>query len=68
MAIRNKIKAILADEDFTMKALAEELSKKNNKKVTLDTISKKLAKDTVKYREVEEILEVLGYKITIEKA
>lgn len=68
MAIRNKIKAILADEDFTMKALAEELSKKNNKKVTLDTISKKLAKDTIKYREVEEILEVLGYKITIEKA
>ena len=67
MTIRNKIKALLASEDLTMKAVAYELSKRKNKKITLDTISKKLVKDTIKYREVEEILDVLGYKITIEK-
>ena len=67
MTIRNKIKALLASEDLTMKAVAQELSKRKNKKITLDAISKKLVKDTIKYREVEEILDVLGYKITIEK-
>ncbi len=67
MTIRNKIKALLASEDLTMKAVAYELSKRKNKKITLDTLSKKLVKDTIKYREVEEILDVLGYKITIEK-
>lgn len=68
MAIRNKIKAILADEDLTMKYLAEQLSEKRKKKTSLESLSQKLVKDTIKYAEVEEILEVLGYKITIEKA
>lgn len=68
MAIRNKIKAILADEDLTMKCLAEQLSEKRKKKTSLESLSQKLVKDTIKYAEVEEILEVLGYKITIEKA
>lgn len=67
MSIRNKIKSILADEDKTMKSLAEDLSLKKNKKISADVLSKKLIRDAIKYYEVEEILDLLGYKIKIEK-
>lgn len=67
MSIRSKIKSLLANEDLTMKSLAEKLSNAKNKKVTLDSISKKLTKDTIKYTEVEEILDLLGYEIEFKK-
>ncbi|MBS4759948.1 MAG: hypothetical protein KHX03_04540 [Clostridium sp.] len=67
MSIKKIIKTILVEEEITMTQLSEKLSAVKNKKITLDSISKKLAKNTIKYYEVEEILDLLGYKIKIEK-
>ena len=67
MTIRTKIKSLLANEDITMKSVAEELSKVKNRKITLDSISKKMAKDTIRYTEVEEILDLIGYEIEFKK-
>ena len=50
-----------------MKSVAEELSKVKKRKITLDSISKKLAKDTIRYTEVEEILDLIGYEIEFKK-
>lgn len=67
MAIRNKLKALLANDAITMKTVAEKLSEKRNKKVSLDSLSQKLIKDTIRYSDVEEILEILGYEIEFKR-
>ena len=67
MSIRKKIKNILTNEDLTIKKLAEALSEKKQKHINPDTISQKLIIDSIKYKDVEEILDVLGYEIVFQK-
>ena len=67
MTIKKIIKTILIEEDATLKDLAEKMSVKLNKKITADSLSKKLRNDTIKYKEAEQIINFLGYKIKIEK-
>ena len=67
MTIKKQIKILLAEEELTLKDLAEKLSAKSGKKVTADSLSKKLRNNTIKYAEAEELIDCLGYKIKIEK-
>lgn len=67
MSIRKKIKNLLTNEDLTIKKLAEALSEKKQKYINPDTISQKLIRDSIKYKDVEEILDVMGYEIVFQK-
>lgn len=67
MTIKKQIKILLAEEELTLKELAEKLSLKLNKKITADSLSKKLRNNTIKYAEAEQIINCLGYKLKIEK-
>lgn len=62
MAIKEDIKMLLAKKATTMTTLAEKLSTKDNT-VTVQSISKKLSKGTIKFEEVRKILDILGYEI-----
>ena len=59
MAIKNQVKALLATKGITMTQLVEMLNATYQKEDTLANLSKKLNKDTLKYREAEEIANVL---------
>ena len=65
--VREDVKILLVKENMTLIALSEILSKKLGQKITADGISQKLRKGTMKYTEVKEIAEALGYKILFEK-
>ena len=67
MSVRESIKLLLIKENMTLTELAKEVSEKTNKKVTVDGLSKKLQKETMKYNEAEFLVETLGYKIKFEK-
>lgn len=67
MTIREDIKSLLARENITLTEIAKEISVKNNKKVTVYGLSQKLLRDTMKYNEVKEILDCLGYEIDFKK-
>jgi len=67
MTIRSKIKAILSYENSTFTELAAKLSARYNKKIEVNSISQKLIRNTIKYVEVDEILDVLGYDIVFQK-
>lgn len=67
MTIREDIKSLLAKENITLTEIAKEISTKSNKKVTVYGLSQKLLRDSVKYNEVREILDCLGYTLKIEK-
>ena len=62
MSIREDIKMLLAKNAMTMTKLAEKLSEKG-KKTSMKNISNKLARKTIKFEEVREILDIIGYDI-----
>lgn len=67
MSLKKDIKSLLLQEDITMTLLAEKLTKKAGKNITIDGISRKLTKGTMKYNEVKQIADILGYDIKFEK-
>lgn len=66
MSIREDIKMLLAQKAMTMTEVAKKLSTKENI-VTVQSLSKKLSKKTIKFEEVREILDIIGFKIKYEE-
>lgn len=67
MAVREDIKVLLAKETITLTELAVLLTQKTGKNYTVYGLSKKLLKSTMRYDEVKEIAECLGYNIDFNK-
>jgi len=67
MPVRERIKALIAQENITIKHLAELLSKKTGKTYSLQSISHRMLRGTLSFNEVEIIAEILGYKINFDK-
>ena len=63
MSVREDIKILLAKENLTLTELAKEYSIKVNKKITMDSLSQKLRRSSMKYDEVKLLVESIGYKI-----
>lgn len=62
MSIREDIKMLLAQKAMTMTEVAKKLSVNGNT-VTVQSLSKKLSKQTIRFEEVRKILDILGYDI-----
>ena len=60
---RKFLKKILIDEDITLTEVVERLNKKNNNDDTVQNLSNKLSRNTLKYQEAKDIAEVIGYEI-----
>ena len=67
MSVRESIKMLLVKERMTLTDLIKEASLVSDKKITVDGISKKLQKETMKFNEAEFLASVLGYRINFEK-
>lgn len=63
MSISKEIKQLVFDRDTTLTYLANELSKRLNKKYTMANLSQKLRKETIPYKEIKLIAEILDYDI-----
>jgi DNA-binding Xre family transcriptional regulator len=61
--IVNEIKNLVIDRDMTLTELAQEIGKVQNKQYSLASLSQKLCKETISYKEVKLIAKILGYKI-----
>jgi len=67
MSIREDLKSLLAKENITLTELAQEASAKTNKKITVYSLSQKLLRDSMRYNEVKELLDCLGYELDFKK-
>lgn len=63
MTAKQEIKVMLARKGLTLKELVALLNDKYNRNDSLQNLSNKLNRDSIRYREVEEIANLLGYKI-----
>lgn len=63
MKILAIIKSLIAQEATTMTKIAERLRSEKKRNLTMNNLSRKLRGDTIKYVEVAEIADLLGYDI-----
>lgn len=61
--IKQQIKTALAERDITLTDLYNQLKEKYNKEYSLQNLSSKINRNTLKYSEVQEIAEILQYDI-----
>lgn len=67
MISREQVKILLVKENMSLKKLAEKLTEFTGKKYTQQNLSNKLSRDTLKYSEIYNIAQILGYEIKFDK-
>lgn len=61
------LKYLIAQEATTMTKIAERLLVEKNRNLSMNNLSRKLRTETIKYVEVAEIADLLGYDIKFVK-
>lgn len=59
----NEVKMLAAKKGITLTAIAQYLSENSNKKYSLDTLSKKLRAETIRYKEMKLIANALDMEL-----
>ena len=67
MNIRNEIKAQIVRAGFTMQELVDRLSDEYDWSDSVSNLSAKLPRESIRYKEVVELADVLGYDIVWQK-
>lgn len=63
MAYKNDLKAVIMKSGYTMTQINDELNKRHNTSLGYQNFSNRLSKETFKYNEILEILDIVGYDI-----
>jgi len=61
--IRNELKSYIVRSGLTMTEIIELINEKYDRNDTVQNLSNKLARGTIKYSEVKEIADVIGYDV-----
>ena len=67
MNIRNEIKAQIVRASFTMQELVDRLADEYDWSDSVSNLSAKLQRESIRYKEVVELANVLGYDIVWQK-
>ena len=67
MSIRNEIKAQIVRAGFTMQELVDRLAEEYDWSDSVSNLSAKLQRESIRYKEVVELADVLGYDIVWQK-
>ena len=67
MNIRNEIKAQIVRAGFTMQELVDRLADEYDWSDSVSNLSAKLQRESIRYNEVVELADVLGYDIVWQK-
>ena len=67
MSIRNEIKAQIVRVGFTMQELVDRLAEEYGWSDSVSNLSAKLQRESIRYKEVVERADVLGYDIVWQK-
>lgn len=65
--IRNEIKAQIVHAGFTMQLLVDKLAEEYGWSDSVSNLSAKLQRESIRYKEVIELADVLGYEIVWQK-
>lgn len=63
MSLKNDLKGLITKQGFTMSQVNDELNRRHGTALSFQNFSNRFRKETFSYNEVEEILDIIGYKI-----
>ena len=67
MTVRNEIKAQIVRAGYTMREVVDRLHKEYGWSDSVSNLSAKLQRESIRYKEVVELAEVLGYDLIWQK-
>jgi len=67
MGVRNEIKAQIVRAGFTMQEVVDRLHEENDWSPSVSNLSAKLQRESIRYKEVLEIADILGYELVWQK-
>ena len=67
MSVRNEIKAQIVRAGFTMQEVVDLLAEEYDWSGSVSNLSAKLQRESIRYKEVVELADVLGYDLTWQK-
>lgn len=67
MGIKEELKSLIAKEAKTMTEIAAIIYQTENKRSAMNALSQKLRLNTIRYEEVRQIADILGYDIQFVK-
>lgn len=63
MAYKNDLKALVIKSGFTLSRVNDELNRRHGTSLGFQNFSNRLSKESFKYTEICEILDIIGYDI-----
>lgn len=63
MPYKNDLKSVIIKSGFTMSQINDELNRRHSTNLGYQNFSNRLSKETFKYNEILEILDIIGYDI-----
>ena len=67
MTVRNEIKAQIVRAGYTMQELVDRLHEEYGSSDSVSNLSAKLQRESIRYKEVVELADVLGYELIWQK-
>lgn len=67
MSLKDDLKALIIKSGWTMTKVVDELNKRHDRETSVQNFSAKLKRESLKYTEVAEVLEIIGYEIAWNK-
>ena len=67
MSIRNEIKAQIVRAGFTMQEVVDRLAEEYDLSDSVSNLSAKLQRESIRYKEVVELADALGYDLVWQK-
>lgn len=63
MPLKDDLKALIIKSGWTMTQVVKELNSRYNRETSVQNFSAKLKRESLKYTEVVEVLDIIGYEI-----
>ena len=61
--LKNSLKGLIVSQGFTMSQVNDEINKRHGTNLSFQNFSNRFRKERFSYVEIEEILDVIGYRI-----
>lgn len=65
--LKNRLKGLIVSQGFTMSQVNDELNRIHGTNLSFQNFSNRFRKESFSYSEIEEILDVIGYRVELVK-
>ena len=67
MAFKDELKGLIVSQGFTMSQVNDELNRRHSTNHSFQNFSNRFRKETFTFIEVQEILDIIGYDVILQK-